>query len=632
MKPFRTNPPALFILLVLIFMSQGKSSAQEVIKIMPLGNSITVGYTDGTLPVNLQTSYRFALHYQLEQAGYLFDFVGSESSGCVYFSDCQHAGINGQRDQFLVRLLTDGYDERWDRQIINPPGPYLDVYNPDIILLHIGTNDITHETNPGTTQVSAILDLIDAYEARANKEVTVFLALIINRMIGAPKRTETSNFNNQIKAMAQARINSGDKIVIVDMEHDAGLLYTSTDMTDELHPNDIGYTKMGGLWFQKINAFFNQAPVIDPIPDQVVPEGQEFAAINLNDYVSDKETPDLDLVWTIIPEDPEYFDISFDANRVCTIVPVDSNWNGSETIVFKVADRGVNGGFIKYDTDTVIFTVTPVEDAPLFTSIPYIKGKEDSLYAYTATAFDPEQQPVTLSAPVLPSWLSFDPSTGKLTGKPGNDHTGDNPVTLEASDGVLSTKQVFTIEVINVNNTPVIVGMTKSVKTALNTPVDIALTDLLVQDPDNLFPEDFSLHLNEGDHYTVSGNTVIPDAEYIGTLQVQTRVNDGFDYSPYSYINVQVNQFSALGDDPNDETVIQVYPNPASKLINIVLPRPVASQVRIFNQLGVNLYNEAFSNRTHITIDNNTNWLSPGIYLYQVIFGDKTCNGKLVIK
>jgi lysophospholipase L1-like esterase len=230
------------------------------LKIMSLGNSMTQGWTDGTLPDEQMRSYRYDLKNFIEGNGFPIDFTGSELTGSAYFSDCQNAGISGTRDQYLVRMLTDGFDPRWGVQILNPPRPYLDEYNPDLILLDVGTNDVTHEVTPwsaGTEKITDLLNLVDEYEQRANKTVTVYLALIINRRLGEPLRDKTSDFNDHLRALAQARINAGDHIVIVDMEHDAGFEYNDADMsiTDPqgLHPNETGYTKMALAWFNKLS-------------------------------------------------------------------------------------------------------------------------------------------------------------------------------------------------------------------------------------------------------------------------------------------------------------------------------------------------------------------------------------------
>jgi lysophospholipase L1-like esterase len=228
-------------------------------RILTLGNSITEGWTDGTLPAGEMIAYRYDLKNLLETSGRPVDFVGSQLNGYAFFPDCQNAGISGTRDQYIARLLQDGFDQRNNIQILNPPRLYLDEFRPDVILLDVGTNDVTHETDAGEShneKISQILDLVDQYESRTNKEVPVFLALIINRKLGEPLRAETSAFNDSIKAMALKRIQNNDNIVIVDMEHDAGFLYDNTDIasTDPqgIHPNSAGYNKMANLWYDSL--------------------------------------------------------------------------------------------------------------------------------------------------------------------------------------------------------------------------------------------------------------------------------------------------------------------------------------------------------------------------------------------
>jgi hypothetical protein len=56
-------------------------------------------------------------------------------------------------------------------------------------------------------------------------------------------------FNENLHAMAQNRIASGDKIVIVDQE--SALNYPE-DMWDLLHPNNQGYAKMPPVWMDEL--------------------------------------------------------------------------------------------------------------------------------------------------------------------------------------------------------------------------------------------------------------------------------------------------------------------------------------------------------------------------------------------
>ena len=111
----------------------------QTLRILPFGNSITEG-TDGNPPAESQRiAYRYTLYSLLTAAGYDFDFVGHRYSGYGIFPDAEHGGVPGTRDQYLVRLLQDGYDVRWNQQITPDGKPYLDVYPADIILLH-GSN------------------------------------------------------------------------------------------------------------------------------------------------------------------------------------------------------------------------------------------------------------------------------------------------------------------------------------------------------------------------------------------------------------------------------------------------------------------------------------------------------------
>ncbi|MBN2481866.1 MAG: T9SS type A sorting domain-containing protein [Bacteroidales bacterium] len=422
---------------------------------MPLGNSITQGYTDGTLLENQRKGYRKDLKQLLQTAGFVIDFVGSQTSGEAYFSDAQHAGIGGSRDQYVARLLTDGYDERNGVQILVPPRPYLDDYDPDIVLLHIGTNDVTHEGEEEVylnQKVSYILDLIDQYEVRSGREVIVFLALIINRKkpwIAGSGAYTTSVFNDHIEAMALDRIAAGDKLIIVDMENDAGFLYDNTDMADDgqgLHPNAAGYMKMANLWFSSIIDNYNTAPVLTPIPDQTLDEGGTSNAILLDNYITDLQDADQNIGWTYTQPGTPRLNITIDADRRATATPLDEDWYGTQTVVFTATDQGKNGKYIKSAADTVVYTITAVNDAPVFTSNPVLTLHKGELFAYTFLATDVDAGDILQYSLIEnPAWLKLYTDSKLLAGIP--QQAGDFLVILRVSDGQTGTDQSFTIHV-----------------------------------------------------------------------------------------------------------------------------------------------------------------------------------------
>jgi hypothetical protein len=76
----------------------------------------------------------------------------------------------------------------------------------------------------------------------------------------------------------------------------------------------------------------NDTLVVTDIPDQTIVEGEIFATISLDDFVSDIEDPDADIVWTWSGNTD--LTVTMDGGRIITIGIPDENWNGSETILF----------------------------------------------------------------------------------------------------------------------------------------------------------------------------------------------------------------------------------------------------------------------------------------------------------
>ena len=106
----------------------------------------------------------------------------------------------------------------------------------------------------------------------------------------------------------------------------------------------------------------NDAPQIESIPNQTINEGEGFAQINLDDYVSDAEDADSILIWSVSGDADVSVDIT---KRVATITVNDPEWNGRDGVLFTVEDtEGLTA------SENVMFTVNPVNDLPLVAGIP----------------------------------------------------------------------------------------------------------------------------------------------------------------------------------------------------------------------------------------------------------------------
>ena len=201
------------------------------VAIMPLGDSITHGFGDPQM-----FGYRRELYDMLAAAGYLPNFVGSRQAGFVLDVDRDNEAHPGQ-EAYYIR----------DRM-----AAFLGQNQPDIILLHIGTNGLRNKSAEVVAgDVDGILTEIYTFDA----DITVILARIINRVEGPELAQKTSWFNELLQDIADRRAAAGDPLVVVDMEH--ALTYTIpgddgqpvlVDMYDALHPNPAGYRKMAAVW------------------------------------------------------------------------------------------------------------------------------------------------------------------------------------------------------------------------------------------------------------------------------------------------------------------------------------------------------------------------------------------------
>jgi len=195
---------------------------------------------------------------------------------------------------------------------------------------------------------------------------------------------------------------------------------------------------------------FNDLPVVDDIPDQTVAEGQPFAPISLNDFVADADDPDSLITWTVQGDENVTVNI---VDSVANISADDPEWNGSDTLIFTATDTSGAA-----DTDTCIFTVTPINDAPtLSKAIPDFEVDAGNPFLFvldpgTFTDVDPVDN-LVLSASMsmggsTPAWLSFDALSGTFSGTPADADKGIVEVIVTATDdSSASVADTFNIEV-----------------------------------------------------------------------------------------------------------------------------------------------------------------------------------------
>ncbi|MEE9344214.1 MAG: PQQ-dependent sugar dehydrogenase [Methylococcales bacterium] len=206
------------------------------IKILPLGDSIT----DSILG---NPSYRRPLWHQLNTSGYNVDFVGRPNY--------RHTTVPPELLDYDIDH--EGHSGFEANQIENSITAWLGGFTADIVLLHIGTNDLDRGPGRGElvgdtinetlTEIDGIIQKLRAQ----NSTIVVILAKIIPM-----RHYDTAIFNDEIDAFVSARTTVFSPIVVVDQYAGFDAI---ADTYDNYHPNSGGESKMADKWFLALQPF-----------------------------------------------------------------------------------------------------------------------------------------------------------------------------------------------------------------------------------------------------------------------------------------------------------------------------------------------------------------------------------------
>jgi autotransporter-associated beta strand protein len=216
---------------------------------MPLGDSITYGANND----GIGGGYRYPLYVALTNAGYTIDFIGTQTS-------IPHAGLGAEINHeghsgWHVSAASSGLYENilsWLSQIADP----------DVVLVHIGTNDTGDAPNfPGTIdELDALISRIAAARPYAHIIVTTLLKRGADDTDSRYVLIDTY-FNPYVEDVVDAHKSEGRRVHFLDMH----AYLERTDMYDNLHPNNVGYGKMAAAWFPVVTN------IVTPYGDLVPP-------------------------------------------------------------------------------------------------------------------------------------------------------------------------------------------------------------------------------------------------------------------------------------------------------------------------------------------------------------------------
>ena len=252
------------------------SAASDPVKIIAMGDSITHGYING------DNGYRKYFCYDLQQNGITnFDMVGPNNNwsdsatydwnGTTITYDPAHAGYSGYAIQKIGSR--EGLQETiFDTTYVNGDvsGNMMEAYQPDVIMLQIGTNDVLDAQLTGIgDRLEELVDKLIPYVSGDGQ--VLYLASIPNidaieryDWLGAYEWTygvsyksdpekfvatvqaAVDDYNTIVKNLVAKKQAEGAHIEFSDINSTIDI--SAGDLEDGVHPSEQGYAKMGQYW------------------------------------------------------------------------------------------------------------------------------------------------------------------------------------------------------------------------------------------------------------------------------------------------------------------------------------------------------------------------------------------------
>ncbi|MDY7100063.1 MAG: SGNH/GDSL hydrolase family protein [Actinomycetota bacterium] len=200
---------------------------------MAVGDSITAG----------AEYYRYDLQDLLDSARCNYDMVGTQTDADPVVDgrtfDADHEGYGGWTADELVPVADEASAAE----------------DPQVVLVHVGTNDLYGEETPRST-AEDVRDLL--FALRGNRaDVQILLAQIIP---GTGIEQAVEEYNALLAGVAEEFDDPVSPVTLIDMA--AGYDVAEDNGPDGVHPSESGAQKLAQRWFDVLRPAI--APSCDP--------------------------------------------------------------------------------------------------------------------------------------------------------------------------------------------------------------------------------------------------------------------------------------------------------------------------------------------------------------------------------
>ena len=380
------------------------SAASDPVKIIAMGDSITHGYING------DNGYRKYFCYGLQQNGITnFDMVGSNNNwtdsatydwnGTTITYDPAHAGYSGYAIQKIGSR--QGLQETiFDTTYVNGDvsGNMMEAYQPDVIMLQIGTNDVLDAQLTGIgDRLEELVDKLIPYVSGDGQ--VLYLASIPNidaieryDWLGAYEWTygvsyksdpekfvatvqaAVDDYNTIVKNLVAKKQAEGTHIEFSDINSTIDI--SAGDLKDGVHPSEQGYAKMGQYWSNLLTeTYFHGTVTPTTTPTATTTTTTETTTTTTGTTTATDSTPvetttSVQTTTTAKPQTNPSGDSAFTLTDVAFDTDIDLQPYSDITsidVIFSAADGASYNGSVTFDgwNEATNFTSTDLKNQML---------------------------------------------------------------------------------------------------------------------------------------------------------------------------------------------------------------------------------------------------------------------------
>jgi len=373
-----------------------------------------------------------------------------------------------------------------------------------------------------------------------------------------------------------------------------------------------------------------KAPVWQEIPKQEILVTENFNRLDLNSYVSDDNTPDSQLNFNF--KGNNHISITIN-NGLASFQKLSNSWTGTDTLVFTATD---NDNFSS--SQTVLFTIKTANQAPQIQNIPnqtILKGEEFNSLSLNYFVSDDYTTPDSIKWTIKGTYISTT-IQNQVAHFTALDSTweGTDSLTFTAEDeygGKDSVKVAFTIQ--HINQAPVISSIPSQTINNGENFSNISLNNYVSDEEtaDSLIKWSYYGNTNLSLSITNQVLTISPiSSSWYGTETIYLIAEDEEKASDTISVNFTINNSNSISTI-NNNSEIQIYPNPSSGIfhINLLNKNWFGAELYIYDLKGQELFKKSLSEKE--TQINLNNW-NKGIYLIKLKSKDKIVSQKLFLK